>query len=689
MKISTEFDRMFENRGINVWFNTLGHTNELVNQFVSETQHLIDQSPIPRSDAVKHECYEQILGQSLVRRVKRTGFEAFGNADIAARRKLATDPTAECRQDPLIEVEHGGTLHKHLCYVNLLQQELRLVNAPRLLYLSGGLDSELVARILLAGEIDFQPIIFRWVDTTGNVANSEDIHYAEEFCAQHLLNPTRMEINLSSLWESDEFYEYMTTHKFRSPQLATYAYMIDQIKCQYPSALHLFGGEVRYMLASNVVGPLAPRVNLVFASKSTIPYVFRSTVGSAFAAVVDLKFAAGTAVKLGWMIICGGGGGGGGGKVVMSGNTIVSAHGGGGGGGGGVFWNNQSLPLSVLYPTTHQFAYKVGWGGGGGKDGDPSWISGYANAHAFGGKAGKSVVNPSDSCDGGQAGNGGVGPLPAGWYGGAAGGLGSPIGVAYNEIKKGTPYTLAQFKAAHPELNSTNVDLAASWYTSCQGVTFTGSNDFYGLGRAPDSAGLIYWATRLNSELNPITGVIAFEAAALSIPGSNDARRAKLIEKRYMPGKYGGDFIDLPRDNTSTVSAEFSSGGGGGGGGGGTNQGQAGFDARRAPLAANIAIDFKGAGGAGGYGIDYRDNGFGIRIRSGSGGGGGSAIDGGLSSPAAVVGGAGSVGSVGGTYFTAPIAPTETSGGGGGGGPNIVGGNGAKGHDGQIVYILS
>lgn len=620
MKISTVFDTDFGDRGVNVWFNTLGHTEELINQFTFETQSIVDASPLLRSDAVKHDVYEKILGEKLTQRVKRTGFELFIESDITIRKNLAATSDTEYFQDPLLNMPYGG-VQTNMSYVNLLQHEVGLINSTKLLYLSGGIDSEVVASILLDGQIDFVPIIFRWVDCAGIVANAEDIQFAEAFCIQHNMTPVRYEINLSQLWESSEFAEYMAKRKFRSPQLATYSYMVDKTELQHPGALHLFGGEVRYVSSAVVFGQQGtPSDNLVFASKQTIPYVFKTTTPAGSVVVSGNTSSAYTKVQY---CICGGGGGGGTGILrliggttpgaIASGPNILEAYGGGGGGGGRVVTGSVIGTVSL---TSYNFAYTVGGGGmnnaPGGGSSFVSTVPSIGMLVAVGGGKGSSKVLGTTS-------NEAIGGASDAILGGA----GPALGQAYAEIKTGTPYLRSVFDRVEgakyntpDKLAKLNVVYNAYIGTSTKLTTVSGV-DVYGLGRAPDVAGLLWWTDTWIAS-NPVWDNNQFYAQLLAlIPvGTGEYRRSRTGDKTYIPGKHGGDFIDMPKDATTYVAATYGSGGGGAGA---TGQGFIGIK----PL--DVASDYKGAGGEGGWGMKWTQTTNSAVERIGGGGGGGSA----------------------------------------------------------------
>ena len=53
----TALDKYFLDRDINVIWNTIGHTEELVRAYVADTQRLVDTSKSKQSHLIKQLCY--------------------------------------------------------------------------------------------------------------------------------------------------------------------------------------------------------------------------------------------------------------------------------------------------------------------------------------------------------------------------------------------------------------------------------------------------------------------------------------------------------------------------------------------------------------------------------------------------------------------------------------------------------
>ena len=120
---------------------------------------------------------------------------------------------------------------------------------PIFLYMSGGIDSEMVACALLDSHRPFTPVIFQWADTKGNIQNARDTEYAFRFCQKHGLTALVETVDLETLWRSAEFEHLQSAIKIASPQLATHVWMVEKMNATYPNKCHLFGGEVRYQVS--------------------------------------------------------------------------------------------------------------------------------------------------------------------------------------------------------------------------------------------------------------------------------------------------------------------------------------------------------------------------------------------------------------------------------------------------------
>lgn len=477
--------KLFAELGISVEFNTLCMTRDLIQAYIAETSDIVNAEESKNSQFVKYACYSHFY--DLAPRYKMTGFEAFDDLTMAykieqgfAYKGPSSNSSITCETPDSIVTP----------YINLLKAELSNISKPVLLYLSGGLDSEFVARALLDADKPFTPVIFNWLDDNGIITNTGESVYAFEFCKEHKLTPIVKSVVIPDLWKSAEFKQLSQDIHVTSPQLTTHAFMVKMMHECMPGVMHLFGGEVRYvkrMIKSN-----DKEVNIVKLAKP--PFIYSATVSGNN---VVLNYA--TLVSVGWdqiapvqisitannvgsnstsspaltfdtagvnvpgstftiggtIIGCGGAGGPGGGgggsnggnggpALYVSGNVAgvgLSAYGGGGGGGGGVNGNGNTYGI-----------FNGGSGGGGG--------AGYGVGGAAGGpfnlgppntampsytttdtKTGDPIVHPAvyTGCTPGAPGSynaggsggpggsiGGIGADGFGYAGGAGGGPGAP-----------------------------------------------------------------------------------------------------------------------------------------------------------------------------------------------------------------------------------------------------------------------
>lgn len=271
----SKFDNFFYSKGINVMFNTLGYTNSLVEAYVDQFADIVNTTISKQSNHVKHSCYNKLYDIEF--KQKYTGFENFKNLDQKFRKKIS--PFIKDKQfSPYLVLEKNSELVKN-DYKNLLKQHLRTIHDP-VLYFSGGIDSELVAKTFLDIGIKFKVVIFKYVDDEGAIKNFHDIKYAYNFCESNNITPYTYEINIEKLWGSLEFEKLAIDIGYVSPQLTTYAYMVQIVSEKFPTSTHLFGGEIRfntnYLLDNNQSS------NLVYLEKVCPP-----GYGSSYSTITD------------------------------------------------------------------------------------------------------------------------------------------------------------------------------------------------------------------------------------------------------------------------------------------------------------------------------------------------------------------------------------------------------------------
>lgn len=264
--IKDKVDEYFKKKGINVWFNTLGHNDLLIRSFIRDTQELVDSTPEQTSHHVKSKIYNSMF--DFEDRPKYTGFEKLRKLDVGFRKKIAPKVT-EAQFSPLLTVERSEHDYIDLTYKEALVQTLKEVKNP-LLYLSGGIDSEFVAHIMVTNNIDFIPVIFEWTDNDGDVLNTYDTSYAFEFCRKNNITPVVKKLNLENLWQSEDFYAHAVDVQIVSTHLNTYTWLVKLLHNEYPDVTHLFGGEIRYY--SNHKMPDESLANVAFLAKFTPGY---------------------------------------------------------------------------------------------------------------------------------------------------------------------------------------------------------------------------------------------------------------------------------------------------------------------------------------------------------------------------------------------------------------------------------
>ena len=233
-------EKYFDEKGIDVVFNTLGKTEALMKSYVFETQDLVDNSDRKSSHYVKNSCYSRYF--DIEPRTKFTGFESFEIRSKELRRMLS--PTVKEAQFST-SVAMAKNVKSDVTYKNAFKQEYTN-DKEKFLYLSGGIDSEFAAYLLIESNIAFTPVIFKWTNNNNEVQNEFDIQYAIDFCKKNEIDPIIETLNIEELWNNPDFINYAHLVGLISPHLLTHAYMVEFMDKQFPGRQHLFGGEVRY-----------------------------------------------------------------------------------------------------------------------------------------------------------------------------------------------------------------------------------------------------------------------------------------------------------------------------------------------------------------------------------------------------------------------------------------------------------
>lgn len=260
-----KIDKYFENKGINVSFNTLGATDLLRHAFVSDYKSIVENSSTKRSNFVKPTIYSDMYTFQI--RPKYTGFESYQKMDNEFRQKIAPY-IYESQMTPGEQITNDS-LNTTKSYKQLLVDHISKIENP-LVYLSGGMDSHLLAYSFLEANKKFTPIIFEYVTDTGEVTNFNDIKYAFEFCKKYGLIPEIHQLNITELWAGEHFSRLAIEMQINSPQFTTYAFMVNMMSLKYPNASHLFGGEVRF--STEYFTNTNERANIVYLNKVVPSY---------------------------------------------------------------------------------------------------------------------------------------------------------------------------------------------------------------------------------------------------------------------------------------------------------------------------------------------------------------------------------------------------------------------------------
>lgn len=236
--------RVIENywadRGVKVVTNTLGANRALRNTYINQFSVLLDHYNNKQSKDIKLSCYRKLF--PIESRTKLTGFEEISKLDQRFRNNIVKVDIDWPDREEFTPFSISSYEND---YLSELVEFLRSVHNP-LLYLSGGIDSELVALAMHNAGINFKVVIFSWTDKSGKILNGEDTKYAIKFCQQRGIDPIYKKLDIETLWTSDEFINLARELGLNSPQLTTHAYIVKLMKDELPDVTHLFGGEVRF-----------------------------------------------------------------------------------------------------------------------------------------------------------------------------------------------------------------------------------------------------------------------------------------------------------------------------------------------------------------------------------------------------------------------------------------------------------
>lgn len=264
--INDPINKYFAEKGIHVSYSTLNATETLVRSYIKDFESIVKTIPRQESQYVKSFCYNKLY--DIPARKKLTGFENFKKLDNEIRHKINSLVLTPQFSEYLVidnkENDENLGPYKH----NLANHVKTLDNC--LLYLSGGIDSELVALSMIENNVKFTPVIFHFTDNSNRTLNLEELSYAYSLCNKYSLLPIIKSINLEELWTSREFEIKAIDMQILSPQLVTHGVMIEIMNLEFSGRSHVFGGEVRFR--TNFWLDNGELANLVQLAKTTPGY---------------------------------------------------------------------------------------------------------------------------------------------------------------------------------------------------------------------------------------------------------------------------------------------------------------------------------------------------------------------------------------------------------------------------------
>lgn len=213
-------------------FSFLSSSKEAINAFVAKAIVKLNGSDV-ESNHVKLAIYQDEY--DIRARNKYTGFEHISTHDATVRAKLKLflgdnelQTTTESIDNPVDPVSFRESLKR---------QALELMDSQNIVYMSGGVDSEVVALAFLDAKVKFTVVIFSWLDAKGNVLNAYDTKYAFEFCASHNIKPLVKFFDIETFWYSDEIFKYAARYRCSSPQILTYHKMVEIVDSEIESGI--------------------------------------------------------------------------------------------------------------------------------------------------------------------------------------------------------------------------------------------------------------------------------------------------------------------------------------------------------------------------------------------------------------------------------------------------------------------
>ena len=240
--IKTLEDLYLESKGVRSCYALLCSKQSLVNSFITETRHLLNPNAGYLSQFSKHGLYSQYF-PDLETRIKFTGFEKVRRADLEIRKRLREIVT-------VIASDMQDTYSTdHLSFKEEMHNVLSDIKNP-LLYLSGGIDSEFVARWFLEFGIPFETVTISWSYNRCAV-NLHDVTYAVKFCKEYGIKYREINLSLEQFWESPRLVDISKSINRTSPQHCAYVMAVEHINSIIENKTHIMAGENRYALVES------------------------------------------------------------------------------------------------------------------------------------------------------------------------------------------------------------------------------------------------------------------------------------------------------------------------------------------------------------------------------------------------------------------------------------------------------
>ncbi len=112
--------------------------------------------------------------------------------------------------------------------ISAAQEIEQKYTAPKNLFLSGGIDSEFVARVFLSANVNFKCTIIRFPENL----NEHDIKFAINFCEKNSISYTIFDLDVIDFWKTKSE-KYVLGAQCFSPQLIVPMYVADHFSEDY------------------------------------------------------------------------------------------------------------------------------------------------------------------------------------------------------------------------------------------------------------------------------------------------------------------------------------------------------------------------------------------------------------------------------------------------------------------------